>query len=123
MLGRFLKEMTMRGWVSLLAAGMAVIATLASSSIGGTVNATYPDIMGCESGCPAAAGGWPVPYFVDYPGISPVGSVALTDALLGIDKIRPIGLAATFAFWLAVSALAVWLLVRKKRRRTLPSAR
>jgi hypothetical protein len=123
MLGRFLKEMMMHRWVFLSAAGMAVIATLASSSIGGTVNATYPDIMGCESGCPAAAGGWPVPYLVDYPGISPVGSVSLTDALLGIDKIRPIELAATFAFWLAVSALAVWLLVRKKRRRTSPSAR
>jgi hypothetical protein len=120
---RFLKEMTMHGRGSLLAAGMAVIATLASSVIGGTVNATYPDIMGCESGCLVAAGGWPAPYLVDYPGISPVGSVSLTDALLGIDNIRPFGLAATFAFWLAVSVLAVWLPVRKKRRRTSPAAR
>jgi hypothetical protein len=124
-------EKTMHGRTSRLAAAgpvagaliAAIIATLASSVVGGTVSATYPDIMGCESGCPAAAGGWPVPYLVDYPGISPVGSVSLTDALLGIDHIRPAGLAATFVFWLAASALAAWLVVRARRRRTSSSAR
>jgi hypothetical protein len=127
MLGIFPKEMTMHGRTSRLAAvvaaSAAIIATLASSVVGGTVSATYPDIMGCESGCMVAAGGWPVPYLVDYPGISPVGSVALTDALLGIDTIRPAGLAATFVFWLAASALAVWLPVRARRRQTSSSAR
>jgi hypothetical protein len=68
--------------------------------------------MGCESGCLSAAGGWPVPYLVDYPGISPVGSVSLTYALLGIDRIRPAALAATFVFWLGVVAV-VRLLARK----------
>jgi hypothetical protein len=105
---------------SLLAAGLAVIATLASSTIGGTVIAIYPEIMGCESGCLTAAGGWPAPYLVDYPGISPVGSVSLTDAMLGMDKIWPAELALTYVFWLAISALVVWLLVRKGRRRTSP---
>ena len=113
--------MTFRG-KSLLAAGLAVVATLASSAIGGTVIAIYPEIMGCESGCLAAASGWPAPYLVDYPGISPVGSVSLTNGLLGIDKIWPAELVLTFIFWLAISALVVWLLVRRGRRRTSPPA-
>ena len=113
--------MTFR-WKSLLAAGLAAVATLASSAIGGTVIAIYPEIMGCESGCLAAAGGWPATYLVDYPGISPVGSVSLTDAMLGIDRIWPAELVLTFIFWLAISALVVWLLVRRGRRRTSPPA-
>jgi hypothetical protein len=112
--------LTFRG-KSLLAAGLAIVATLASSAIGGTVIAIYPEIMGCESGCLAAAGGWPAPYLVDYPGISPVGSVSLTDAMLGMDRIWPAELALTFIFWLALSALVVWLLGRKGSRRTAPS--
>lgn len=108
------KRATMKIWLrSLLLAGLAAVVTLATSVIGTTIIATYPDIMGCESACLVAAGGWPVPYLVDYPGISPVGSVSLTDAVLGIDKIWPAELATTFLFWLAISALAVWTLVRK----------
>jgi hypothetical protein len=86
-----------------------------------STNYRYPEIMGCESGCLAAAGGWPAPYLVDYPGISPVGSVSLTDAMLGMDNVWPAELALTFIFWLALSALVVWLLGRKGWRRTAPS--
>lgn len=99
---------------SLLVTGLAVVATLASSAINGTVIATYPDIMGCKFGCLTAAGGWPAPYLIDYPGISPVGSVSLTDALLGMDNIWSAELATSFVFWFAASALAVWLLDRKR---------
>ncbi|QNA88910.1 hypothetical protein G4G28_11180 [Massilia sp. Dwa41.01b] len=88
---------------------LAAMATLASSSVGAVVLAIYPDIMGCEAGCPTVAGGWPAPYLIDYPAISPVGSVALTEALLGDDKIWPRELALSFAFWLAASAVALWI--------------
>ena len=33
-------------------------------------------------------GGWPLPYLLDKPYLSPVGSVSVTDALLGIDHFR-----------------------------------
>ena len=74
----------------------AVVAALASSVVDGSVLATYPDIMGCEHSCRVAAGGWPAAYLVDYPGISPTGSVSLTDAMLGVDVFRPLAFAVTF---------------------------
>ena len=82
--------------------------------------ATYPDIMGCESACLVAAGGWPFPYLVDYPGLSPAGSASLIGAMLGVDVIWPDELATTFLFWLAMSVLAVWALVRKRQGPALP---
>ncbi len=101
-------------WAALLVFGMAMVATLASSVIDGRVIAVHSDIMGCEAGCVTAAGGWPLPYLVDYPGISPVGSVSLSDALLGLDKIRPAALALTFVFWLCASATLVWAAMRRR---------
>ena len=94
--------------------GLAAAATLATSTIDETVIATYPGIMGCQAGCRVAAVGWPVPYLVDYPGISPVGSVDLIGAILGIDMIWPAQLAGTFLFWCAIGAAVVWILTRTR---------
>lgn len=85
-----------------LAATSALVATMVSSVVYCSVSAVYPDIMGCEHGCYVAAGGWPVAYLVDYPGISPVGTVSLTDALLGVDRFRAASFALSLLFWLAV---------------------
>lgn len=86
---------------------LAVAATAGSSWIGSSVAARYPDIMGCESACVVSAGGWPMPYVVDYPGLSPVGSADVVGALMGLDRLRLPALAVTFAVWLAVSAAVV----------------
>ena len=70
-----------------LIAGLAL--ALASSAYAGQAQALHAEIMGCEHGCTVAAAGWPLPYLIDYPGISVVGSASLTGALTGEDQFRP----------------------------------
>lgn len=102
-------------WKWILAVILAVAATLSSSLVPATVIATYPDIMKCEQSCLVVAGGWPLPYLVDYPGISPVNSVSLSEGLLGDDVIWLGALATTFSFWLVLFAACVWILGRARR--------
>lgn len=97
-----------RWWWSLLAVILAVGATATSTVTHATVRAVYPE--NCEQGCDFVAAGWPFPYLVDHPGISPTGSVSLINGLLGVDMIWPGALAATFVFWLCPSGLIVFLL-------------
>jgi hypothetical protein len=101
-------------WKALLVASLAAGATLASSAIPGSVIAIYPGIMGCEKSCSVAAGGWPFPYLIDYPGISPMGSVSLTDSILGIDIIWAGALGATFLCWIGIIAAVIWTLGRTR---------
>lgn len=95
---------------SLLAvAVLGVALTVLSFNVDGHATVTYGDIMGCESGCEQPAAGWPVPFVVDYPGLSPSGSVGgFWEIWFGIDKVFWGRLAASFAFWLAVSAAVMW---------------
>lgn len=81
---------------------------LASSGYAGQAQALYVEIMGCEHGCTVAAAGWPLPYLIDYPGISVVGSASLTGALTGEDEFRPWSFLGTAIFW-ALPAFAVCL--------------
>ena len=82
--------------------------TALSFNVDGHATVVYSDIMGCESGCEQPAAGWPVPFVVDYPGLSPSGSVGgLWEVWSGIDKVFWGRLAASFAFWLAAAAVAV----------------
>ena len=99
---------------SVVAICLAAFLTASTSAVETRVIATYPDIMGCESACFVAAAGWPLAYIVDYPGLSPVGSVSLTGAVLGLDKTWLPELGISFAFWLALSALAIWRVRRRK---------
>lgn len=89
-----------------------LILALASSIHAGRVKAVYAEIMGCEVGCEVAAAGWPMPYLVDYPGISVVGSVDLLGALTGEDKFHLLPFAGTALFWTAAVALAFVVLPR-----------
>lgn len=96
---------------------LSLITTIASSAINSEVTATYADIMGCESGCSVVAAGWPFPYLVDYPAISPVGSVSLLNGFLGIDRIWIIQLFESFFVWFIFIGIAIWILkfsLRKK---------
>ena len=97
-------------WVSILAAG----ATVASSLIPGRVRAVYPGSMDCQNGCDFIAAGWPFPYLVDHPGISPIGSVSLSGGVIGEDLVWFGSLAATFLFWFGTCAAIVWIAARIK---------
>jgi hypothetical protein len=88
------------------------IGVVASSQISGTVNAVYPDVMGCESGCIVTSAGWPFPYLVDYPGISPVGSVSLIDAVLGIDRLQIVGLLTDLVVWCCIGNLLAGICIK-----------
>lgn len=76
----------------------------------GRSRAIYSDIMGCEQGCDVAAAGWPLPYLIDYPGISVAGSADLLGALVGEDRFRPLPFAGAALIWTAIVALgfALW---------------
>jgi hypothetical protein len=60
--------------------------------------------MGCEDRCEVAAAGWPVPYLIDYPGLSVSGAADITGALVGEDHFRLANFAMTWLVWSLVSA-------------------
>src|SRR4051812_38585997 len=78
-----------RRWMARVVLMAAVGPSLATSALPGHRRVAYPGSQGCQQGCDFVAGGWPFRSLVDHPGISPFGSVSLTDGLLGADIIRP----------------------------------
>lgn len=78
---------------------------------------TYPDIDGCVPACSVVAAGFPFAFIADYPGISPVGSVSVLEALLGIDRVRVAQLIGTLACWTLVSAVSVGFVRSRLTRR------
>lgn len=91
---------------------IALVATLVSSFVPGEVVDRIPGSMDCVDGCTFVAGGWPVPYLVDHHGISPAGSVSLLMGLTGDDHIWKTELLLTFTYWLAVSCVLRYVLIR-----------
>ena len=104
---------THRNWSILLTLVLAAVVALASSAVAGKVRAAYPGTMDCEQGCDFLAAGWPFPYLVDHPGISPTGSVSLVGGVLGVDIIWYGSLTATYAFWLALFGAVAWAIGRR----------
>lgn len=96
-------------WVAPLVLIAAAVTSLATSVVPGHVRVAYPGSEDCQQGCDFVAGGWPFRYLVDHPGISPTGSVSLTEGLLGADIIRPDALAETLLFWACVWTAAIWV--------------
>ncbi|MFC4595041.1 hypothetical protein [Sphingobium tyrosinilyticum] len=96
-----------------LFSGLAL--AIASSAYAGQAQALYAEIMGCEQGCAVAAAGWPLPYLIDYPGISVVGSASLIGMLTGEDQFRLPSFLGTTIFW-ALVALAAGALWKRGRR-------
>lgn len=97
----------------LAAIGVASCATLLSSSWPTELMARYTGIMGCETACRVAGAGWPFPFLVDYPGLSPAGSASLVGAVLGVDMVRPGALAMSFVCWWVLAAAALFLTERR----------
>ena len=73
---------------SLRIALLALLLVAASSSVPGERLEHYADIYECISQCRVAAAGFPFPYILDYPGLSPTHSADLWGAIIGIDKFR-----------------------------------
>jgi hypothetical protein len=92
-----------------------VLATLATSAVRQQATARYADIDACVGGCSVAAGGWPLPWLLDYPGPSPGNSVSLTGVVLGLDRWRPEAFAIDVVLWtlLTAIALAAWRRLRR----------
>lgn len=99
---------------TLLVIILAIAGTLGSSIVLGKVSAKYPEIMLCEQSCEVVAGGWPFPYLIDYPGISPVNSVSISNGILGTDVIWVGALVGTFLFWAGGAATVIWTIGRIK---------
>ena len=100
----------------------AVILTMASSIVPGTrVEVQEWDCPPAPASCArtVVAAGFPIPYLADYHGISPVGSVSLIQAVMGIDKIRPLPFWTNVVFYGALVAV-VWGILARRAGRLLP---
>jgi hypothetical protein len=105
----------------LLLVSLATTFTLASSVVPGKASAIQLGNPGCENDCEYLAAGWPLPYIVDGPGISPIGSVDLIGAFFGVDSVIPAALATDYLFWFSL-LLALAGLIRSRRLRRLDSS-
>lgn len=94
---------------------LGVAATLASSTVRQEAVARYADIDDCVTGCRVAAAGWPLPYLVDYPGLSPAREASLSGAVMGVDRWKPEALAVDLLAWTALAAILMALLRRMRR--------
>jgi hypothetical protein len=110
-----MSQQVRRRFQAFLAIALAVATALASSLVLSHVAVAYPGMVGCELGCQFLAGGWPFPYIVDHPGISPSNSISLIEALLGVDVFWPGHFLATLFFWFA--AFTVVLVVANQRKK------
>lgn len=107
-----------RSWVAPLLRGLGallfgVAVTLLSTFAGErSAIATYPDIMGCETGCRVVATGWPLIFVRDYRGMSVVNSADIMEVFIAADLFDWLPFCINVIFW-TISQL---LLVRLRRR-------
>lgn len=104
-----------RIWRVVAALLIGLGATLASSTVRQETVARYADIDSCVTGCPVAAAGWPLPYLVDNPGLSPATEASLTGAAMGVDRFRPEAFALDLLGWTLLAGLVVAVLGRLRR--------
>lgn len=91
---------------------LALVATIASGELWhGTTTILFEGVDPGLTPIEVVTGGWPLPFLVDNPSISPVGSVSLVNAILRMDHFR---------VWAFLGDLAVYALlaaaIRKGRR-------
>lgn len=108
-----------RSWVALVlrASGallLGVTVTLLSTFAGERwAMATYPDIMGCETGCRVVATGWPLVFVRDYLGMSVSNTADIMEVFFAADRFDWLPFFANAIFW-----TICWLLLLRLRRRT-----
>ncbi|WP_159695520.1 hypothetical protein [Massilia sp. 9I] len=104
-------------WPSLKPAVALLLISLSLSLVSSWVPARVIDIVpgseDCQTGCLAAAAGWPVAYIVDGHGLSPGGSADLIGMLLGLDRLDGPRALGNWLFWLVMAwvvraGLAAW---------------
>ena len=95
----------------------AVLLALGSSAVKGTRLVVQdwdctPAIESCTR--PMVVAGFPLPYIVDFHGLSPVGRADLVGALLGVDQFhwRPFLLDSTF-YLVVILVIRYMLLLRR----------
>ncbi len=93
---------------------LAVLMTFASTFVTGSTHASYLD-AGCAGSCRVVAAGFPFPFIADYPGISPVGSVSLSEAIIGVDHFLISPFVASYMCWVVFVAVIIRLLSLVKR--------
>ena len=102
--------MTLR---ALMAAALGVALTLLTTFVWErSATATYPDIMGCETGCRVVATGWPLVFVRDYTGMSVVNTADILEVLFAADRFDWVPFLVNALFW-----SGLWLLLLSRRRR------
>jgi len=102
-------QMTRFALTGLLAAMVCIAAT---SFIHTHSQESFADIDACTTGCEVAVAGYPWPYLVDYPGISPVGDPSVIDVMLASDQLLTGPLFADLAVWWGLCMAGTMLLQR-----------
>lgn len=92
-------------------AGIAL--TFLSTFVGErSARATYPDIMGCETGCNVVATGWPFVFVRDYLGMSVGNTADITEVWFAADRFDWTPFLLNVIAWTVLSAVAYTMLRR-----------
>lgn len=95
---------------------VAVFLSGLSSCVPGTVIDVVPGSEDCNTGCLAAAAGWPLAYIVDGHGLSPHGSADFLGLLFGIDRLDGLRTVLNWLLWmLIVTAVSATFALWRKR--------
>ncbi len=87
--------------------------TLLSTFVGErSARATYPDIMGCETGCNVVATGWPFVFVRDYLGMSVGNTADIMEVWFAADRFDWMPFLLNVAAWTIISAATFTMLKR-----------
>lgn len=85
---------------------LGTVTTLLSTFVGPRWSeATYPDIMGCETGCRVAATGWPLIFVRDYLGMSVANTADIMEVWFAADRFDWLPFSANVVVWTGLFAL------------------
>lgn len=104
------RALGLRPFAALLLGGaITLLSTFAGNR---SAMATYPDIMGCETGCRVAATGWPLVFVRDYTGMSVIDTADMMEVLFAADRFDWRPFCANLLFW---TMLSLFLLRRRRK--------
>lgn len=95
---------------------IGIVVTLFSTFVGQRwATATYPDTIGCETGCRVVATGWPFVFVRDYTGMSVVNTADILEFLFAADRFDWLPFCANVIFWTVLCLLLLYGLRRRER--------
>lgn len=96
---------------------LGTLLTLLSTFVGERLaRATYPDIMGCETGCDVVATGWPFVFVRDYLGMSVGNRADIMEVWFAADRFDWGPFLLDTTLWSALLMLTHRTLMRKATR-------